>query len=93
MPEPRPEPSTPTPPSRPEGEERVFAAADGRLWGASVRREPDGGPGLIVLFTCMADARQAVRAVAVSSDWRLRDVTDELLRTWLATAPPVGNLT
>jgi hypothetical protein len=58
-----------------------------------VRREPDGGSGLIVLFTCMADARQAVRAVAVGSEWRLRDVSDELLRTWLATAPTVGKLT
>jgi hypothetical protein len=80
------------PPRRPAGEERVFAAPDGQLWGASMRPGPDDPNSVVLVFTCMNEARQAVRAVVVDSALRLRDVSDDSLREWLATAPTVGKL-
>jgi hypothetical protein len=79
-------------PGRPRGEERVFSAPDGKLWGASVRQGPDAGDAVVLVFTCMTEARQSVRAVTIDAAVRLRDLTDDALRAWLATAPTVGKL-
>jgi hypothetical protein len=68
----------------------VFAATDGRLWGASHRR---GARQAAVVFTCITDSRQSIRAVAVDAAFRLPDASDEELRRWLDTAPKVGKLT
>jgi hypothetical protein len=84
----RPSPS----PQRPPGEERVFSAPDGQLWGASVRQGPNEGDAIVLVFTCMTEARQSVRAVTIDEGVRLRDLTDDALRAWLATAPTVGKL-
>lgn len=78
-------------PRRPTGEERVFSAPDGKLWGASIRLGPNEGDAVVV-FTCMTEARQSVRAVTIDAAVRLRDLTDDALRAWLATAPTVGKL-
>lgn len=87
-----PGPQSSPPPRRPSGEERVFAAADGRLWGASLGRDPDGPESLVIVFTRVTEARQAMRAMVVDSRVQLRDVSDEMLRSWLAAAPAVGKL-
>lgn len=79
----------PSHPARPSGEERVFAGADGRLWGASHRSDAKQGA---VVFTCITDSRQSVRAAAVEAAFRLADATDEQLRHWLVDAPVLGKL-
>jgi hypothetical protein len=45
-----------------------------------------------VVFSCITDSRQAVRAIAVSRDHDLADVSDETLRAWLRAAPRIGRL-
>ncbi len=90
---PRPSGSVPSPsPRRPPGEERVFSAPDGRLWGASVRSGPGGPDSSVLVFTCMGEARRAVRALAVGAGVRLRDLSDDVLREHLASAPAVADL-
>ncbi len=74
---------------RPSGGERVFADDAGRLWSAAVSRGPDGA----VIFSCITDSRQSVRALAVEAGMRIADVADETLRTWLRQAPRIGRLT
>jgi len=48
---------------------------------------------MVILFTCITEARQAVRAIAVAPPTDLQDASDDALRRWLAAAPPVGKLT
>lgn len=79
-------------PRRPSGEQRVFAAPDGQLWGASERSGPDGVESVVLVFTCMTEARHAMRAVAIDAGVRLWDMTDDALRAWLAVAPMVRGL-
>ena len=74
---------------RPSGGERVFADDAGRLWSAAVSRGPDGA----VIFSCITDSRQSVRALAVEAGMRIADVADETLRAWLRQAPRIGRLT
>ena len=75
----------------PGGSERVFAADDGRLWGAT-RMQHERGDEEAVVFSCITDSRQAVRAIALSRDHDLADVSDETLRAWLRAAPRIGRL-
>jgi hypothetical protein len=79
-------------PRRPPGEERLFAAGDGRLWGASIRQGTGGSRSAVLVFTGLSEARQAVHAVAIEAGLRLRDLSDEDLRGWLAIAPRVEKL-
>jgi len=74
---------------RPSGDERVFAAADGVLWSASLRRG-DGQPAIV--FSCITDSRRPGRAVAVNATFQLRDASDDQLRGWFVAAPIVGKL-
>ena len=82
------------------GEGRVFADDSGRLWNATLQLDdiPAGGPsargasGHVVHFACISDSRQPARALAPDEGAILRDVADEVLRTWLRQAPRVGRL-
>jgi hypothetical protein len=70
------------------GGERIFADDAGRLWGATPVRGPDEA----VVFSCISDPRQTVRAIAVDHTYELADVNDEVLRDWLRAAPRMGRL-
>jgi hypothetical protein len=72
--------------------ERVFAAADGRLWGASIEAGSSGADATVLVFACMSEARQGVRAITIEPPVELRDLTDDALRQWLAVAPRVKKL-
>ena len=76
-------------PTRRSGGERVFTDDEGRLWSAALeeRDEPDGA----LVFRCISDGRQSVRALAVDP-LGLLEAGDETLRAWLRAAPPVGTL-
>lgn len=80
--------STTRPRRRPSGGERVFADDTGRLWSASLADDVAGA----VVFACISDSRQAVRAIAVDATLHLADVSDETLRAWLREAPRIGRL-
>lgn len=73
---------------RPRGGERIFADDAGRLWGATLGRGADEA----VVFSCISDPRQTVRAIAVDEAHELADVNDETLRDWLRAAPRMGRL-
>lgn len=76
----------------PGGSERIFAAEDGRLWGAA-RLQQERGATEAIVFSCISDSRQTVRAIEVGRDHDLADVSDETLRAWLRAAPRIGRLT
>ncbi|HET7458476.1 MAG TPA: hypothetical protein VFJ74_12575 [Gemmatimonadaceae bacterium] len=81
------------PPRRPSGGERVFTDDAGRLWSAAPYRSgPEGPGGAAVVFACISDARQRTRAIAIDPALRLADAGDEVLRSWLREAPPMGRL-
>lgn len=71
--------------NRPSGDERVFADERGRLWSAS---RTAGA----LIFTCISDARQSGRALALESAMREDEIGDETLRAWLSAAPRIGTL-
>ena len=75
---------------RSPGGARVFADDAGRLWNAS---HATGTVDAAVVFTCISDSRQTVRAIAVPVGFALTDTSDELLRAWLREAPRMGLLT
>jgi len=81
--------STRNPPQRPSGGERVFTDDEGRLWSAALEERDD--PGGALVFRCISDGRQSVRALAVDP-LALPEADDEILRAWLRAAPPVGTL-
>jgi len=82
------------PPRRPSGGERVFTDEAGRLWSAAPHRSGQNGPaGEAVVFACISDARERMRAIAVDPAVRLAEAADETLRAWLREAPPMGRLT
>ena len=64
---------------------RVFADDSGRLWSA-VRTAS------AVVFTCISDARQSGRALAIEDTVREDETGDETLRAWLGAAPKIGSL-
>lgn len=76
-------------PDRSSGGERVFSDDNGRLWSAATS---SGSVGAIV-FACISDPRETVRAIAMEETARLADVADETLREWLREAPRMGRLT
>jgi hypothetical protein len=51
-----------------------------------------GGPDEAVVFSCISDSRQPVRAIAIDHSYELADVNDETLRDWLRAAPRMGRL-
>jgi hypothetical protein len=76
--------------SRPTNEgQRVFSDARGLLWSARFA----GTGGGAVEFSCITDARQSVRAIAVDASLTMAEITDETLRAWLKDAPRIGRLT
>src|SRR5215208_2676341 len=77
------------PPQRSSGGERVFTDDEGRLWGAALEERDD--PGGALVFRCISDGRQSVRALAVDP-LALLEAGDDILRAWLRAAPPVGTL-
>ena len=82
--------SAPRRPSRqPLEGQRVFADDNGVLWSATFT----GAGGGAVEFSCVGDARQAVRAIAVDASLAMADVSDDRLRAWLRDAPRIGRLT
>ncbi len=46
-----------------------------------------------MVFACISDSRQPVRAIAVDTLFQMVDVADERLREWLREAPRIGRLT
>jgi hypothetical protein len=60
------------------------------LWNAS---HASGTVDAAVVFTCISDSRQTVRAIAVPFGFALTETGDELLRVWLREAPRMGLLT
>lgn len=81
--------STRNPPHRSSGGERVFTDDEGRLWSAALEQRDDLDGALV--FRCISDGRQSVRALAVDP-FALPDAGDELLRAWLRAAPRIGIL-
>jgi hypothetical protein len=63
----------------------VFVDDSGRLWSAVQTAS-------IVVFTCISDARQARRALAIEDTMREDETGDETLRAWLGAAPKIGSL-
>lgn len=84
-----PKSSTRQPPLRPSGGERVFTDDHGRVWSAALEQR-DAPQGALV-FRCISDGRQSVRALAVDP-LVLREALDDALRVWLGAAPRIGNL-
>ena len=81
--------STHVSPSRWSGGEHVFTDHDGRLWCAALeeRDQPRGA----LVFRCISDGRQSVRALEVDP-LALPDAVDDALRGWLGEAPRIGIL-
>lgn len=77
--------------SRKSGGERVFSDPEGRLWSAAFTRgaERDGA----IVFSCISDPRNSMRAIAAENDLVLNDAGDDTLRSWLHDAPRIGSLT
>ena len=61
----------------------------GRLWSAALEQRDD--PGGALVFRCISDGRQSVRALAVDP-LALREAVDDVLRVWLGAAPRIGIL-
>ena len=76
-------------PPRESGGERVFTDHEGRLWSAAL--EQRGDPTGALVFRCISDGRQSVRALVVDPI-ALRDAVDDALRVWLHAAPRIGTL-
>ena len=81
--------STRNPPHRSSGGERVFTDDEGRLWSAALEQRDDSSDALV--FRCISDGRQSVRALAVDP-LALPEAGDEVLRAWLRAAPRIGTL-
>jgi hypothetical protein len=81
--------STRSRPRRRSTGERVFADEIERLWSAALTRSSGGWA---VVFACITDARQPVRALALPDDDGRAEFTEAILRTWLARAPRIGAL-
>ena len=78
-----------TPPHRHSGGERVFTDDEGRLWSAALEQRDDLDGALV--FRCISDGRQSIRALSVDP-LTLPDAADEVLRAWLHAAPRIGTL-
>ena len=76
-------------PHRSSGGARVFTDDDGRLWCAALEQR-DATDGALV-FRCISDGRQSVRALFVDPAALPPDGDDGLIR-WLRAAPRIGTL-
>ena len=81
--------STRQPPLRNSGGERVFMDDQGRVWSAALEQRDD--PSGALVFRCISDGRQSVRALVVDP-LALREAVDDVLRVWLGAAPRIGIL-
>ena len=72
------------------GSERIFEDATRRLWSAGRSATPRGSDALV--FTCLSDSREAVRAVVLDRELPLTEAGAEQLRSLLAVAPMLGRL-
>ena len=77
--------STPRKIEQSSSDEHVFADEAGRLWTAVETRDA-------MVFTCISDARQSRRALAIDDTMREDEAGDETLRAWLGAAPKIGSL-
>lgn len=75
---------------REPGSERIFEDALRRIWSAGHTNTPTGTAALI--FTCLSDPRQAVRAVRLDAEVPLTDAGSDKLRMLLDVAPRLGRL-
>jgi hypothetical protein len=74
----------------------VFSDAAGKLWSAAVTPSRDSGrTSGAVVFACITDAREPIRARALADDDddRVGDLDDATLCAWLREAPRIGRLT
>ena len=76
-------------PNRRSGGERVFTDDEGRLWSAALEQRDDSDGALV--FRCISDGRQSIRALSVDP-LALSEAVDEVLRAWLRAAPRIGTL-
>ena len=77
---------------RPSNGERVFTDDRGSIWSASyVPGGAEGGHAIV--FACVSDSRQSVRAIAADPELPFAEVHDDTLRVWLRDAPRIGRLT
>jgi hypothetical protein len=75
---------------RSSGSERIFEDETRRLWSAGRSITPRGSDAIV--FTCLSDAREAVRAVATDVEVPLTEEGSGQLRLLLGEAPRVGRL-
>jgi hypothetical protein len=67
----------------------VFADESARLWSAAFTRH-DGE--WAVVFACISEARQPIRALALGDEGLPAELTETILRAWLHKAPRMGPL-
>ena len=67
----------------------MFSDESARLWSAEFTRH---AMEWAVVFSCITDARQPIRALALGDDGRPADLTEAILRDWLSRAPRIGPL-
>ena len=67
----------------------MFTDDQGRLWSAAL--EGRDAPSDALVFRCISDGRQSVRALAVDP-LVLPEAVDDALRGWLGDAPRIGIL-
>ena len=72
------------------GTEHIFEDGTRRLWSAGRSLTPHGSDA--VVFTCLSDSREAMRAVRLDPSSPLLDTRPEQLRSLLEVAPRLGKL-
>ena len=72
------------------GSERIFEDETRRLWSAGHSVTPSGSGA--VVFTCLSDAREAIRAVALDVEVPLTEAGSSQLQLLLTKAPRLGQL-
>jgi hypothetical protein len=75
---------------RDSGSERIFEDDTRRLWSAGHSVTPTGSDALV--FTCLSDAREAIRAVALDVEVPLTEAGSTQLQLLLTKAPRLGQL-
>jgi len=70
-------------PRRSSGSERIFEDETRRLWSAGHSTTGSGA----VVFTCLSDAREAIRAVALDVEVPLTEAGSSQLQMLLGKAP------
>ena len=75
---------------RSSGSERIFEDDARRIWSAGHSSTPTGSDA--VVFTCLSDSREAIRAVALDVEVPLTEAGSNQLRLLLEVAPRLGRL-